>query len=163
MTFSVDVLFQILNFLVVCIGVVYIVKRYGILYIVSSMRLKRHKQEELHRQYENLLQQCDSIKLQVQEIEHSYVSMQEKFDVWQTKVQQEHMKERATLLGCEQKLQAKQLIKLQSLQQQQIIEQQLPKILQDVSDNLQATFEKKSALQQEYTAQLLKFISEREL
>lgn len=163
MTFSIDAIFRILNFLVVSIGAVYLIRRYGILYIVSSMRLQKHKQEELHRQYDNVLQQCDSIKLQVQELEHSYVVMKEKFHIWQAKVQQESMEKKATLLACEQKLQEKQVVKLNNLQQQQIIEQQLPTILQEVSDNLQAKFDKNSALQQEYTAQLIKFISEREL
>lgn len=163
MTFSVDNVFRLLNFLVVCVGAAYLMRRYGILQIVSSMRLQKHKQEELHREYNNLLQQYDFIKLQAEEQEHSYIAMKEKFHVWQTKVQHDDMIKQAMLLACEQELQKKQLIKLQSLQQQQIVQQQLPTILQEISDDLKNKFERNSVLQKEYTTELIKFISEREL
>ncbi len=161
MIVSIDNVFRLLNFSVVCIGVAYLLKRYGISYIVASMNLQKHKQEELSREHNKLLQQYDLIKLEAQEQEVSYAGMKEKFHIWQTKTQQEGAARQAALLDCEQKLQKKQLVKMQSLQHQQVVQQQLPTLLKEISDNLEAKFEQNSLLQKEYTAQLIKFILER--
>lgn len=161
MIVSIDNLFSFLNFLVVCIGAVYILKRYGISYIVISMKLQEHKQEEQIQEYNNLLQQCDLIKLEVQKQETLYVNMKEKFYFWQSKTQQKSAAKKAALLDCKEKLQKKELAKMQSLQHKQIIKEEMPVLLKEISDSLESKFEQKSSLQKEYTAQLIKFILER--
>lgn len=163
MIISLDNIFRFLNFLVVCIGAVYLMRRYGILYIITSMRLQKQKQEELDQEYHNLLQECDAIKQQSQEQEVVYAAMQKKFHVWQEKVKQDDIVKQSVSTQYRQLFEQKQLVKMHNLQQQQIIKQQMPLILKEVSDSLQLKFEQNSEHRKNYTAQLVKFVTEREL
>lgn len=163
MTISIDNVFMVLNFSVVCIGAVYLVRRYGVLYILSSIREQKQKQDTAHREYDNYLKECAIVKLQADEQEYAFMKMKEKFHLWQMQIQQKDIAKQALLFGYDEELQKKQAKKLQNLQQKQVIQRQLPLLLKEISDAMQTKFQQNSPLQKDYTASLVKFIKEREL
>lgn len=161
MTFSLDNCFRLLNFAVLSTGFVYVVRRYGIVALMTSMRLEKQKKEEMQRVHQEVLQQCDDVKDKEQEHEKSYLAMQEKFQIWQNRVEQQAIQEQRLMLRYYEELAQKQVIKDQNVQRQYLLRKQLPKLLHEVTQSLQSDFEKNEKGQKEYTAQLLKFVKER--
>lgn len=163
MTGTVDIVFKILNFLVVCIGAGYLIFRYGILHILMLMRHDKKQKEEMLQKHQDLLQQNDAIQLQGYDQELSYQAMQETFRLWQLREQKQELEKKAWLRRYQQELEQKQIIKLQNVQRQYVLKKQMPKMLQEISEDLRATFDKSPQKQKKYIDQLVTFVKERDV
>ena len=163
MTGTVDIIFKILNFLVVCIGAGYLMFRYGILYIVMLMRQDKKQKEEMLQKHQDLLQQNDAIQQQGYDQELSHQAMQEKFRLWQSREQKQELEKQAWLRQYRQELEQKQIVKLQNAQHQYLLKKQIPKMLQEISDDLRIVFDKNSQKQKKYIDQLVTFVKERDV
>ena len=111
---TVDIVFKLLNFLVVCIGAGYLMFRYGILHILMLMRHDKKQKDETRQRYHDLLQQNDVIQQQGYDQELLHQAMQEKFRLWQLREQKEELKKQAWLRQYRQELEQKQVVKIQN-------------------------------------------------
>ena len=161
MNFDTDVFFKFLNFAIICIGIVYLVHRYGILYIMSAIRLDRQKKDSEEQKYCDLLWQCDVVKELNSEQELTYVDIKKRFEIWSVKEQQDKKSEQEWFFKYQKELENKQIIKINNMQRQQIIQKQFPEILEEISKEMQEKFEKNHVLKKEYMDKLIASIQER--
>ena len=160
MSMYVDTIFRLCNFAVVIAVVVYVVRKHGILLVMSMMRVQREELLQRADQYKLLNQECDDIAQRTQEQEDDFRAMQKKFVLWEQQVEKSLQKEEAILQERKVDLELKQVRKLQSLRQRRLVKHSLPKLMHEVEQDLQQTFNESSDQGQAYTKQLLKFLEE---
>lgn len=161
MNMSADIFFKVINFILICIGSIYLFYRYGILYVISSMRFNRQKRDEQKLKYDTIMQERDDVKKLSQEQEILFHRLKKNFEIWKAKELQQNDLKKELSLRYQQEAVEKLATKIENMQQRQILQKQLPQILQEISHNMRDNFEKNSGKQKKYTDKLVAFVSER--
>lgn len=161
MNIHADIVFKIVNFILMCIGGIYLFHRYGILYIVSAMRLNRQKKDKQQLRHDTLLQEYDGINQRSQEQEIVFHAFQKKIELWNAKELQHNNLQKELYLRYEGKAAENQVIKFENMQQKQLLQKELPLILQEISEHIRDDFANNADKQKAYTDKLVTFLSER--
>lgn len=161
MTFDIDILFKILNFCLLSVGLVYAMYRYGIGAIIAAIRIEKQKKDEMITAHQDALKESSDIMMTLQEQERLFGDMQKKFTLWQQKLKEDAIVEQNKINSQQEAVQKKDTIKLQNWQCHQILRTQLPHFLHEISNDLSVEFEKNSKQKQKYVADLLKLVKEK--
>lgn len=146
--------FKILNFSVVIGLFVYLIRRYGILQIMTLMRTERQERQDLKSQLRILQDDCDQIDTDMKVQEQSYRLMKDKFQIWQQQVMAQDDKEAQEFEVRQKMIQQNYLKKLQSLQKRMLIKKELPGLIQEASEELKISFAHRDQ-QKKYTSQII--------
>lgn len=149
--------FKILNFLAVMGLFIYLIRRYGILQIVTMMREEKQEQQELRQQLKSLQVDCNQIEQDSNAQEQSYRLIKDKFQVWQKEVATQDEQIEKTFQDRQKIIRETRLKRIQALQQRMLIKKELPKVLHEVSGDLKDSFAQE-VQQKKYTDQLLSLL-----
>lgn len=158
MTITVDSIFRILNFCVTMGAIVYIVRRFGVLYTISAMREEKQRVLNLNQEYKQLQKEFVELDHLVKEQEKNYVAMEEKFHTWQQVIQKQEEDQQQLFATRAASIGKKQNQKLQSLQKRRLIKEQLPGIVQESVEELQKSFDNDVQKRKQYTKNLIAFL-----
>ncbi len=158
MKIEADFIFKALNFLLIAGIVVYVIRRFGISFIVDSMRTEKKERVLLQEHYETLVQEHQTIHDEIQEQDQTYKEMQKKFYVWEQVVKRKSDHQEQLLEKRKQIVGQKYSQKIQKLQQRRLIKKELPRVMQECVQDLEKTFKTDSAKRKLYISQLVSFL-----
>ncbi|MBI2353091.1 hypothetical protein HYV11_02490 [Candidatus Dependentiae bacterium] len=161
MMFDLDSLFRLLNFLALFVFVLYVIYRYGMVSLIAWQRSEKQKREEKAQYLVDIMQQKKDLMTMSFEQENLFVSMKEKFKIWQDKMKQNDSLQQSKAENYIQQIQKKRVIIVKYLQCQKTLQNQMPDLLHEVSIDLQNEFNKNPQQKKEYMSQLLQFVQEK--
>lgn len=155
MIITVDTLFKILNFLLLSGIVVYCMRRYGISFILSSMKKEEQDKKDLADKHKSLVQECDSLDQDMQNQDLFFEGMKKKFYLWeqiiQRKVEQHEVEQKAVQKEIEDMHDQQR----KSLKHQQFLKQEFPAMVKEVEKDLRSQFEEQPDKKKLYVTKLL--------
>lgn len=157
---TIDVFFRILNFLVVLVGIFYIIQRYAIPFIKDFMAQEKQTFDDLHRKNNDIQQQRGSIEQEYADQEEWFNSIEEKFMEWQKTVEQRQHAKESLQQEIVKNMQERYDARLYAVSKKKFVKQEVLPMLDTVRDSLMKQY-KKSADQKNYVHKLVNAVKER--
>jgi len=155
MTFSVDEVFKILNFVVQGSLAAYIVRRYVVGQIVQYMGQEKYEIATLRQQYTLWREKHADIAVKMKEEQEVFLVMQEKFAIWDKQVKMVAAQEKSLCLERQKKTDESVARKLETIQRRQLIQAEFPEIIAQVTQGLQQSFKDDKVVGQKYISKVL--------
>lgn len=155
MNISVDLCFKILNFCLYVGLAIFVIKRNVIGYIKNLMIQEKQQILTLKDHHKHLQEVCSKISNQIKQDELSFATLRSKFELWHKQVNDQKLQEENVYLQRQQKNEILTIQKMQYLQRQYLIKQQVPYLLQDVEQALHKKFQEDKASCKKYQKTLL--------
>lgn len=160
MNFTVDGLFKLLNFLARIGVVIFIVRRYFVSTIQKSIALEKSDLEVLQQKHGHLRESIASIEQQMKQDELVFAQLRSKFEIWNQQVEKHAQKE---LIECQQrqkKIEMSVHKKTETLQHRQLLQAEVPALLDDVAKSLVQQFAQDKTMHKKYQTNLLNALHE---
>jgi len=160
MNISIDLIFNCLN-IVVRVGlVVFIIQKYVVKYISQALTYEQQDLAMLVQQEVTLKKACTDLEISMKKQQQLYDDLQLKFMLWQKQVNAVLEQEKAIHMVQQEKMQQQLEKKQKYVHRRFLIEKELPGLLQDTAQNLQAKFSKDKSLGKAYTTKVLRALYE---
>ncbi len=155
MTFTIDGIFKVLN-LVMRVGlIVYVVKRYVVSQVIQKIGQEKFEITSLRQQYTMWREKSADISKKMEEEQQVFFAMQEKFAVWQQRIALRFSQKKAACQLRQKKIDDCIARKHQSIGRRQLVQRQLPEIIEQATQDLQKKFKEDKALGQKYISKVL--------
>ena len=155
MIISVDNFFNILNLVARIIIVIYLLKRFVIGQVTTSIALEKQDIQFLKQQYQQIYQACQKIEDQIAQDQKAFAVLQEKFKIWNQQEDLIAMQKKAACAVQQKNIEISNLKKIKYLQHRAFIEVEVPNLLQNVHEKLQQEFEQDKNLGKKYQTKVL--------
>ncbi|MBI2344613.1 hypothetical protein HYV10_00885 [Candidatus Dependentiae bacterium] len=153
----IDTIFNCMN-LAARIGVVvYLIKKYIVPKISSSIIYQKESLKILEQQHRELKGQVTDIEKQIKDQEQLYFDLQAKFVLWQVALEKEQQEYDRACKEYEQKLAYQLERKQQHTERRALIKNELPAILKKVKKDLQDLTKKDPRIGKRYMQNLLDY------
>lgn len=154
----IDTVFNCIN-LAARIGIVmYILKKYVVPKITSSIIYEKESLKILERQHDEFKDQSREVDKQLKDQEELYFDLQSKFELWQASLVQEQQEYDRICKNHEQKLAYQFEKKQQYAHRKMLIQEDFPNLLQKVEKDLQEKIKKNPQLGKKYMKDLLELV-----
>lgn len=157
--FPINTLFNVLNLMTRIGLIIFVIKKYVIPYLQRAMSLQQQDLEFLEKKHVGFKNDCKELEQNLFNQEIFYNDLHEKFGIWQNKIAQMDLISAQKCQELEKKAAEKYLLQQTFLEQQKIIQQQLPTILSESMTNLHEKFDNNQDLALQYRAKILSIIS----
>ncbi|MCX5923717.1 MAG: hypothetical protein NTU89_04125 [Candidatus Dependentiae bacterium] len=155
MIFSVDEIFNLLNFAFRIGLVIYVIRYYVVGKIVQQIGQEKFEINSLRQQYTMWREKSADVVKRMKEEEQDFLTMQEKFIVWDRQITLAASKRKADCATRQSKINDSAHFKLQSFGRRNLMKAELPKIIMDTTQDLQKKFKEDSSLGHEYISKIL--------
>lgn len=155
MIFSVDEIFNVLNFVLRIGLIVYVVRRYVVGKIVQQIGQEKFEITSLRQQYTMWREKFAEVVQKMKEEEQDFLTMQEKFIIWDRQVTLVTSQRKVSCTQRQGKIEHSTSLKLQSFGRRKLMKAELPKIITHTTQDLQKKFKEDSALGHEYISKIL--------
>lgn len=158
MIMSIDTIFKVLNFGLVVAVIGYLVRRYGVPYIVSSMKAEQQEQKSLEVKLQDIENLVKEIENAIKQQEQEYQAMQDRFSSWQKIVADKQEQDQVAMQERAKQIELQNVQKIKSLQVRRLMKQQMPLVVDNAEKKLQQELEQDSAKRKEYVMALVSFL-----
>lgn len=151
-------IFEIINFLIRIGIVVYIVKRYVAVSILSAIKQEKQALKLLQERKESLQSACAKVEDNSKKEQQRLHELEEKFKLWSHAVAVVQVEQEVWCQAQHKKIEQHVEQKTKFLQQQKIIKNQMPEILNAASVSLIKKFKDDASLAKAYQVKLLEIL-----
>jgi hypothetical protein len=155
MIFSVNEIFNVLNFGLRIGLVIYVIRRYVVGSIVQQIGQEKFEITSLRQQYTMWREKSADVVKKMKEEEQDFLMMQEKFTIWDRQITLAVSKRKADCLQRQSKIHKSANLKLQSFKRRKLMQAELPEIIMQTTKDLQKKFQDNSSLGHEYMSKIV--------
>ncbi len=152
---TVDHVFNLINLLVRLGLIIYIVKKYIIGSITTSIYLEKQDLINLQNRQNLLVDKQRKVLLQIKQDQQIFDTLHAKFQIWDEKVQKKLIKDQQTCQARQDAIFKAGSARAEYLQKQTLIQHQVPELLNQVTQHLQDQFAKDPLLSKKFNQKLL--------
>ena len=160
MTFLVDDVFKVINFVVEVGLIVYLVRRYGLIEIKNGIGAEKGILSNLSQQYTLWREKYADVSKKMKKNEEVFATMSEKFAMWNDKVAQAADKQLKICEQLQETAAENAFYKMKTIQHKALIHKELPEILAVVTQDLKQQFRNDNQLGRAYIQRVLDDLKE---
>jgi len=155
MTFTVDEVFKVLNLGIRIWLIAYVIKRYVVDQVTQKIKEEGFEITSLRQQYTMWREKSADVSKKMQEEQQVFFTMQDKFVAWQRDIDLKKAKKRAECVLRQKKIEDCVARKYESIWHRQLVQTELPEIVDHTAVVLQKKFKEDSALGRKYISDVL--------
>jgi len=158
---SVDNFFNFLNLLLRIALILFFTYKYIAPYILKALEFEKKQKQEQDQHRILAIKACSQIQQKIQEQDVFFTDLYKKFNQWQKHVLFLQKEQQILCQKQEQKIQVSMLMKQKHLQQNLLVKETMPELLEQTKASLIQKFQNDNKLHKSYIAKIVQSLDEK--